>query len=73
MFLTETLKIHSVSYFIVPEFYRGLLMCVFVANDTNTPLKDVMADNTPYFTPPTPFGEDENPDDYVFYGITAPN
>lgn len=73
VFLTETLKIHSVSYFIVPEFYRGLLMCVFVANDTNTPLKDVMADNTPYFTPPTPFGEDENPDDYVFYGITAPN
>ena len=72
VFLTETLKLHSVSYFIVPEFYRGLLMCVYVANDTNTPLQDIMDDNTAYFTPPTPFGEDENPDDYVFYGITAP-
>ena len=70
--LQETIKIHSVSYFIVPEFYNGLLMCVFVANDTNTPLQEIMDDNTPYFLPPSHFGDDENPDDYVFYGITAP-
>ena len=70
--MKETIKLHSTSYFIVPEFYRGILMCVFVANDTGTPLSEIMDDNTPYFVPPTPFGEEENPDDYVFFSITAP-
>ena len=72
VFLKETIKLHSTSYFIVPEFYRGILMCVFVANDTGTPLSEIMDDNSPYFVPPTPFGEEENPDDYVFFSITAP-
>lgn len=72
VFLKQKLVLHTTSYFIVPEFYRGILMCVFVANDTDTPLSEIMADNSPYFEPPTPFGDEENPDDYVFFGISAP-
>lgn len=72
VFLRQVIKLHSTSYFIVPEFYRGILMCVYIANDTDTPLSVIMDDNTPYFVPPTPFGDEENPDDYVFFGISAP-
>ena len=51
VFLKQKLVLHTTSYFIVPEFYRGILMCVFVANDTDTPLSEIMADNSPYFEP----------------------
>ena len=34
--------------------------------------KDYIYMQTPYFVPPTPFGDEENPDDYVFFGISAP-
>jgi len=70
--LNQKIVIHSTSYFIVPEEYDGLLMCVYVANDTNRPLKELLEENNPDFYPPEPFGDDENPDDYVFFGITAP-
>lgn len=69
---SQTVKIMSTSYFIVPEFYDGLLMCVYIANDTNRPVKELIEENNPDFCPPEPFGDDENPDDYVFFGITAP-
>ena len=72
VFRRQVVKLHSTAYFIVPEFYRGILMCVYIANATNTPLADIMNDNTPYFRPPTFFGDEENPDDYVFFGISAP-
>ena len=69
--LKETVKLTSTSYFIVPEGYDGIVMFVYVADDTGTPLEDVLADNTPYFTEAGIFGDDENPDDYVFIGISA--
>ena len=72
VFLKQTIILHTTAYFIVPEFYRGILMCVYVANDTDTPLQEILDDNSPYFEPPTPFGDEENPDDYVFFGISAP-
>lgn len=70
--LSETVKILSTSYFIVPEFYDGLLMCVYVANDTGRSVQELLEENRPDFCPPEPFGDDENPDDYVFFAITAP-
>ena len=70
--LSETVKISSTSYFIVPEFYDGLLMCVYVANDTGRSVQELLEENSPDFCPPEPFGDDENPDDYVFFAITAP-
>lgn len=70
--LSETVKISSTSYFIVPEFYDGLLMCVYVANDTGRSVQELLEENRPDFCPPEPFGDDENPDDYVFFAITAP-
>lgn len=70
--LAETVKISSTSYFIVPEFYDGLLMCVYVANDTGRSVQELLEENSPDFCPPEPFGDDENPDDYVFFAITAP-
>ena len=54
------------------RYHDGTFYIVFVANDTDTPLSEIMADNSPYFEPPTPFGDEENPDDYVFFGISAP-
>ena len=70
--LSETVKISSTSYFIVPEFYDGLLMCVYVANDTGRSVQELLEENSPDFCPPEPFGDDENPDDYVYIAITAP-
>jgi len=70
--LSQTVKIMSTSYFIVPEFYDGLLMCVYVANDTDRPVQELIEENNPDFCPPEPFGDDENTDDYVFFAITAP-
>ena len=69
--LKETVKLTSTSYFIVPEGYDGIGMFVYVADDTSMPLEQVLAENTPYFTEPGIFGDDENPDDYVFIGISA--
>ena len=72
VYVKETLKITSTSYFIVPEGYDGIVMFVYVADDTDKPLEDVLAEDNPYFVEPGIFGDDENPDDYVFIGITAP-
>ena len=70
--MSETVQIDSTSYFVVPEGYDGIIMCVYVANDTDKPLADVLAEDNPYFEAPGLFGDDENTDDYVFFGITAP-
>ncbi len=68
----ELVKITSTSYFIVPKGYDGIVMFVYVADDTGTPIEQVLAENNPYFTGAEQFGDDENPDDYVFIGIQAP-
>ena len=69
---TETIKLISTTYFIVPEGYDGIVMFVYVADDSNKPLEDVLAEDNPYFTAPGIFGDDEDPNDYVFIGINAP-
>ena len=72
VFMQETLKITSTSYFIVPEGYDGIVMCVYVEDDSDKPLADVLAEDNPYLSEPALFGIDENPNDYVFIGISAP-
>lgn len=69
----EMVKITSTSYFLVPAGYDGIVMFVYVADDTNRSVEDVLAENNPYFTEAGYFGDDENPDDYVFIGINAPS
>ena len=70
--IRETMQLHSTAYFVVPEGYDGIIMCVYVANDMNTPVDEVLAEDSPYFEEPGYFGDDENVDDYVFFGITPP-
>lgn len=69
----EMVKITSTSYFLVPAGYDGIVMFVYVADDTNRPVEEVLAENNPYFTPADYFGDDEDPNDYVFIGINAPS
>ena len=73
MIRKELVTITSTSYFIVPEGYDGIVMYVYVADDTNMSLEEVLADNNPYYTETGYFGDDENPNDYVFIGINAPS
>lgn len=70
--MTETLQINSTSYFLVPEGYDGIIMSVYVADDSGTPIEDILADDNPYLEDAGMFGDDEDPDDYVFFGITPP-
>ena len=72
IFLQETLKITSTSYFIVPEGYDGIVMFVYVADDTGRSVEEVLAEDSPYLTEAEMFGDDEDPNDYVFIGINAP-
>ncbi|MBR4555988.1 MAG: hypothetical protein IKO15_00775 [Clostridiales bacterium] len=65
-------EITTTSYFVVPDGYDGIMMYVYVANDTDRPIEEVLADDNPYFEEPGFFGDDENIDDYVFIGIQAP-
>ena len=67
-----SVQITSTSYFVVPKGYDGILMYVYVADDTNRPIEEVLADDNPYYEEPGIFGDDENINDYVFIGIQAP-
>ena len=68
----NTVQITSTSYFVVPEGYDGIMMYVFVADDTDRPVEEILAENNPYYQEPGLFGDDENVNDYVFIGIQAP-
>ncbi len=68
----NTVQITSTSYFVVPEGYDGIMMYVFIADDTNRPVEEILAENNPYYEAPGLFGDDENVNDYVFIGIQAP-
>ncbi|MBR2821768.1 MAG: hypothetical protein IKD91_07840 [Clostridiales bacterium] len=68
----ETIQLTSTAYFIVPEDYDGLLMGVYVADDTGKSLSEVLEDDSPYLIEPYYFNDTDNPDDYVFFGINAP-
>ena len=67
-----TVQITSTAYFLVPEGYDGILLYVYIGYDFDKSAEEVLADDDAYFTPPEFFGDDENLDDYVFFGINAP-
>ena len=63
---------HHTAYFIVPNGYDGIVMCVYVADDSDCSFEDAIAEDDPYFTPPEQFdGPDSNRnmEDYVFISI----
>lgn len=63
---------HHTAYFEVPNGYDGIVMCVYVADDSDTGFAEAMAEDSPYFTPPEQFDgpeSDRNIDDYVFISI----
>ena len=67
-----TVQISSTVYFLVPEGYDGIMMYVYIGYDFDKSAEEVLADDDPYYEAPGFLGDDENLDDYVFFGITAP-
>ncbi len=73
-----TLTVTRTDYITVPEDYDGLLMSVYVADWVTERQNDDDEDNDkPNRSPvqvhdPEPFDDEENIDDYVFFGITKP-
>jgi len=78
----KTISVTRTDYVIVPEDYDGLLMSVYVADWVSEPQDndgdgDVDEDDKPNREPvtvhdPEPFDDEENIDDYVFFGVTGP-
>ncbi len=78
-----TISVTRTDYIIVPEDYDGLLMSVYVADWVSVPQDndgdgDIDDDdempNREAVTihDPEPFDDEENIDDYVFFGVTGP-
>ena len=67
-----TCCIHTTSYLVVPEGYDGIVMYVYIVDDSDRSFDDVIADNTPEYSEPGLFGapgSDEKVEDYVFLSI----
>lgn len=69
--LTETVIVNRTDYLVVPIDYDGLLLCVYVGDWTDTrPGFTSRAHEDIYVFRPEPFDDEENLDDYVFFGIS---
>lgn len=55
------------AYFVVPNGYDGIVMYVYTADDSDMSFADALAEDEPYYTPPSVF--DGNVDDYAFISI----
>ena len=67
-----TVKVSTIAYFVVPKGYDGILMYVYVADDTDRPIEQVLEEDNPYFQEPGIFGDDEIINEHVFFGINQP-
>ena len=67
-----TVKVSTTAYFVVPKGYDGILMYVYVADDTDRPIEQVLEEDNPYFQEPGIFGDDEIINEHVFFGINQP-
>ena len=67
-----TVKVSTTAYFVVPKGYDGILMYVYVADDTDRPIDQVLAEDSPDYQAPGIFGDDENVNEHVFFGINQP-
>ena len=69
--LTKTIRATRTDYIIVPEDYDGLLLYVYVGEWTSTePLERKKVTVPVTLLDTQPFDDEENLDDYVFFGIT---
>ena len=77
----RTISVTRTDYIIVPEDYDGLLMSVYVADWVSVPQDEDGDGNDDNKNPnrepvtthdPEPFDDEENIDDYVFFGVTGP-
>ena len=74
----STISVTRTDYIIVPEDYDGLLMSVYVADWVSERQNDDDKTNDrPNRSPvqvhsPEPFDDEENINDYVFFGVTGP-
>lgn len=77
----RTISVTRTDYIIVPEDYDGLLMSVYVADWVSEPQDEDGDGNDDNKNPnrepvtihdPEPFDDEENIDDYVFFGVTGP-
>ena len=69
--LTETVTVIRTDYLVVPEDYDGLMLYVYVGDWTQTrPAVNTTAHEDVYIFRPEPFDDEENLDDYVFFGIS---
>ena len=69
--LTETVTVTRTDYLVVPEDYDGLLLYVYVGDWTQTrPAVTTTDHQDVYIFRPEPFDDEENLDDYVFFGIS---
>lgn len=65
-----TYKITATAYFVVPKGYDGIMMYVYVVDDTNTPVSDIRDDFDSDYKAPESFDE-KNIGDYEFFIISA--
>ena len=69
--LTETVTVTRTDYLVVPEDYDGLLLYVYVGDWTQTREPVLSTEHQDvYLFRPEPFDDEENLDDYVFFGIS---
>lgn len=77
----KTISVTRTDYVIVPEDYDGLLMSVYVADWVSVPQDEdgdgkddkEKPNREPVTThDPEPFDDEENIEDYVFFGVTGP-
>lgn len=77
----KTISVTRTDYVIVPEDYDGLLMSVYVADWVSVPQDEDGDGNDDNKNPnrepvtthdPEPFDDEENINDYVFFGVTGP-
>ena len=69
---TLTDRIEHTAYFVVPAEYDGLVMFVYVADDSDAPFSEYEENDVAEYSPPVQFGapgSDEYLEDYRFYAI----
>lgn len=65
-------EIYMTDYFIVPDGYDGIVMCVFTTDDTYMTFDELLAQSYPYYVAPHVFDDpeyDEYLRDYDFWSI----
>ena len=68
----NTIIINTTAYFIVPNGYDGIVMYIYIADDSDRTFEEAIGENEPEFSEATVFGSPENEEsfeDYAFISI----